>query len=298
LGMIVFVIFGGIGLAALPMDLINGFRKRPKRIKKEVYLTKKAQLSTRANALLTKGKALDEKMARNNGKPKGRSQRTEYNQFRADVFILEEDFGQLQRAYGDRGIGPTILRVVWDYTQLVLGICGIVISICWIIHIILYEAVVNGPPINGFLNNFFIVLDSAFGLFGVIAYSIFAFYLLWCVIKGNFKFGVRVPLLFTIHPMKVGATLMNAFLFNTLLLLLSSVTITQFCSSAFSMYARVTSANSIFNVGVRYLLGIGYVWQFYQWAFVAIAILSLVYFLLFPSDRKKQKGFVFSTDKK
>lgn len=91
---------------------------------------------------------------------------------------------------------------------------------------------------------------------------------------------------------------MNAFLFNTLLLLLSSVTITQFCSSAFSMYARVTSANSIFNVGVKYLLGIGYVWQFYQWAFVAIAILSLVYFLLFPSDRKKQKGFVFSTDKK
>jgi LMBR1 domain-containing protein 1 len=45
-------------------------------------------------------------------------------------------------------------------------------------------------------------LDNAFGLFGTIAYGVFAFYLLLCVIKGNFKFGLRVPFLFEIHPMK------------------------------------------------------------------------------------------------
>jgi LMBR1 domain-containing protein 1 len=47
-----------------------------------------------------------------------------------------------------------------------------------------------------------VALDNVFGLFGTIAYGIFAFYLLWCVFKGNFKFGLRIPFLFTIHPMK------------------------------------------------------------------------------------------------
>lgn len=45
-------------------------------------------------------------------------------------------------------------------------------------------------------------MDNVFPLFGTIAYGIVSFYLLWCVVKGNFKFGLRIPLLMTIHPMK------------------------------------------------------------------------------------------------
>ena len=37
--------------------------------------------------------------------------------------------------------------------------------------------------------------------------------------------GVRIPFLFTIHPMKINETWMNSFLFNLTLILLSSVTI-------------------------------------------------------------------------
>lgn len=105
-------------------------------------------------------------------------------------------------------------------------------------------------------------MDNAFGLFGTIAYGLFSFYLLWCVIKGNFKFGLRIPFIFSIHPMKyffffinsiyniyfflrVGETLMSSFLFNTLLLLVASITVVQFCANAFSAYNNNTSIYGI-----------------------------------------------------
>lgn len=56
---------------------------------------------------------------------------------------------------------------------------------------------------------------------------------------------MRVFILFPIHPMRVGGTLMNAFLFNVLLILVCAVSITQFTTQAFSQYARSTAINSI-----------------------------------------------------
>lgn len=45
--------------------------------------------------------------------------------------------------------------------------------------------------------------------------------------------------------MKVNDTLMNSFLFNITLILLCSVSVTQFCAHAFSAYARLTAINCI-----------------------------------------------------
>eukprot|EP01118_Nematostelium_gracile_P010170 TRINITY_DN3485_c0_g1_i1.p1 TRINITY_DN3485_c0_g1~~TRINITY_DN3485_c0_g1_i1.p1 ORF type:complete len:488 (-),score=119.73 TRINITY_DN3485_c0_g1_i1:108-1571(-) len=290
-GMFLFVIFGAIGLAALPMDLINAFRKRPRFIDLKTYIERKIEIGIRAQALAAAGRKLNDKMAKNpGGRPKGRAQNREFNKFRAAVFVLEEDYKKTERAYGG-GVGPRILQIIWDYTQLVLGVISIVLSICWLLHIILYMTA--KPPIHPFLNNFFIALDEAWAIFGVLAYGIFAFYYMWCIIKGNFKFGLRIPLLFSIHPMKVGETLMNAFLFNTLLLLLASMTLVQFCSDAFSLYNRFTGIDSLFNIGVRHLIGIKYVWYYYFWAILGFAVLGLIYLCLFPSDRKQtQKGLV------
>jgi len=274
------------------MDLINGFRKRPKHIKLQEYLKRKMEIGGRASQLLSSGKRLNEKLARTGGRPSGRNQRNEYNKFRAAVFLLEEDFKKLEKCY-NKGLGPRLLQVVWYYVQLVLGICGIVISLCWLIHIILY--VIPTPPVYGFLNLFFVVLDNTFELFGVIAYGIFASYLLWCVFKGNFKFGLRVPFLFSIHPMKVGETLMNAFLFNTLLLLLASVSVVQFCSSAFNIYGRFTGINQLFYVAVRNLTGIKYVWYYYFYVLLFFAIVGMIYLLIWPSDRKQTERSLVSS---
>lgn len=64
----------------------------------------------------------------------------------------------------------------------------------------------------------------------------FSIYLLACTYKGNIKFGLRIPGIFTIHPMKENETFMNSFLFNINMLLITSVAVTQFTINAFSEY--------------------------------------------------------------
>lgn len=44
IGWFLFVLFGGVGLSALPMDLINEFLNRPKLIKSSDAATKKVVL--------------------------------------------------------------------------------------------------------------------------------------------------------------------------------------------------------------------------------------------------------------
>jgi LMBR1 domain-containing protein 1 len=65
-------------------------------------------------------------------------------------------------------------------------------------------------------------------------YAIFAFYLLACILKGNFKFGLRIFIFFPIHPMKIGNTMLNSFLFNVGLIIITAVATVQFCTSAFA----------------------------------------------------------------
>ena len=92
-------------------------------------------------------------------------------------------------------------------------------------------------------------LDKAFSLFGTVAYGLFTFYLLACVLKGCMKVGLRffwIP----IHPMRIGGTLMNSFLFNVWLLLLCAVATVQFCYTAFQSYARLTAIELLLGVQV------------------------------------------------
>jgi len=62
----------------------------------------------------------------------------------------------------------------------------------------------NGFRLTGFLNNMLVYLQED-GNVGFIATAIFMFlclYLVWAVTKGNVKFGIRIPFLFSLHPMK------------------------------------------------------------------------------------------------
>jgi LMBR1 domain-containing protein 1 len=62
-------------------------------------------------------------------------------------------------------------------------------------------------------------------------------------VKGVLKLGIRFAF-FTIHPMEIGKTMMNSFLFNVGVILMCEIPVIQFCSQAFSIYARVTSISS------------------------------------------------------
>lgn len=56
----------------------------------------------------------------------------------------------------------------------------------------------------------FPLLDKAFlrteeigvDFVGIALFAMFSLYLLWCAMKGNFKIGLAIPFMFTIHPMR------------------------------------------------------------------------------------------------
>ncbi|XP_071703695.1 LIMR family protein At5g01460-like [Rutidosis leptorrhynchoides] len=100
--------------------------------------------------------------------------------------------------------------------------------------------------------------------------------------------GLRLVFI-TIHPMKWGATLMNSFLFNVALILLCSISVIQFCSTAFAYYAQATAAQEIFGHTLQSLRGIKYLYKYniFQIAFVVLAGLTLVYYAAFGWRRKK-----------
>ena len=75
------------------------------------------------------------------------------------------------------------------------------------------------PPLTPFLNQYFVEMDAAFGLLGTGSFALFCFYLIVCVIKGNVKVGFRL-LLWTVYPMRLGNTLMSAFLVSSSLSLI------------------------------------------------------------------------------
>lgn len=68
------------------------------------------------------------------------------------------------------------ITVMTFYLKGIFGVVGVVLSICWLLQILLYIFVY--PPVSPFLNNLFTKLDSAFPLFGTVAFGIFCFYLI------------------------------------------------------------------------------------------------------------------------
>lgn len=276
-GWILFIIFGGIGMVAFPLDCIAAWQRRPVRITLEKYVTRKKEIGDQATKLIAKGKAIQEKQRKKSKETK--RDRRNYNRFRQAVFMLEDDYERLQQCYKRQG-GKVILY----FLTFLLGCFSVGLTIIWLLHIILF--VFTQPyPIDPFLNTMVMKMDDAWGFLGTIAYGVFSFYLLLCCIKGNFKFGMRVFFLFPIHPMRVGGTLMNAFLFNTGLIIICAFSVTQFCATAFSDYTSETAINSMFALSVKNIMGLKYIFIGYVYALFIMVFLTGIYFILKPKDK-------------
>jgi LMBR1 domain-containing protein 1 len=84
-----------------------------------------------------------------------------------------------------------------------------------------------------------------------------------------------------VHPMELHKTLMNSFLFNLALVLLCVLPVVQFSTNAFSMYARLTSADVLFGSTIRYLRFFRYFWQYnaFLFAILFFVLVSAIYFV-------------------
>lgn len=288
-GSVLFSIFGGVGIACLPLGLIFSFIRRPKAvITRSQYIKEATELGKKARDLK---KAADSLHQEERSGSKGRKWRKNVKAVEKELLQLEEDVKLLEEMYpqGEKAETSWALTVLGYLAKLVLGILGLIVSVAWVVHIVIYLLI--DPPLSPFLNEVFIKLDDVWGLLGTAAFAFFCFYLLLAVIAGAMMLGLRLVFI-TIHPMKWGATLMNSFLFNVGLILLCSISVIQFCSTAFAYYARATAAQEIFGHTLQSLRGIKYLYKYnvFQIAFIALAGLTFVYYAAFGWRRKKPSG--------
>lgn len=114
IGFVVLVFFGGVGLIALPMDLILEFIHRPKYISLQEYSKRKIDIGSRAEKILKQGQKLKQDREEATKLKKGKRKEIkridkEQKEFKQSVLILERDYEELTEVYQNQG-GNIIFR--------------------------------------------------------------------------------------------------------------------------------------------------------------------------------------------
>ena len=276
-GWLLFMAFAGVGVIAVPIDLIFLFIYRPRStISRAQYAKECLSLCLRAREIKEAGMKLRE--AQKNGQVNSKWRRNR-SKLKKAILILEGDEDYLNSLYPQGEGDPWLVTQVKALGALVLGVLSVGASASWLLHIVIYMFV--QPPPSAFLNELFIGLDEAWPLLGTTAFALFAFYMMCCVIKGNVTVGFNL-IIMTIHPMKIGGTYMSSFLFNVCLILLCSTASIQFCASAFDLYVAETDVGLIFGNQLESLRGVHYLFEnnVFIFTFFALAMITLIYKLL------------------
>mmetsp|Transcript_11599 Transcript_11599/g.15288 ORF Transcript_11599/g.15288 Transcript_11599/m.15288 type:complete len:228 (-) Transcript_11599:274-957(-) len=200
--------------------------------------------------------------------------------FKQAVFLLEKDTEDFQAM----SVNYEHYNPLVPFISLFCGICAAIMSLFWFLHICVY--VYPDPPLTPFLNNYFKWFDNWFPMFGVLSVALFVVYLLFCAVKGCFKFGIRF-MFFQIHPMKLGKTYMSSFMFNIALVLLCALPVVQFSQEAFSDYAAFSQIRQLFGVQIQYLQFFQWFWtkQVFIYIFMSVSILTGIYLACRPRDQ-------------
>lgn len=288
IGWVLFLLFGPIGLVAMPIDWIREFLNRPRAvITRAQYIERARDLARRAKDIKEVAEAL-----RRQERTQGRSRkwRRHFNALQVQVSVLEDDQEQLELVFpqGEDPAYSWTITVIMYWVKLFAGLCTLALTVMWVLQIILY--ILIDPPATPLLNNLFISANNVFPLFGTVLFGFFVFYLQAAVMKGSFKFGLNL-LIFRVHPVRQGATMMSSFLFNVALILLATTACIQFAASAFALYANGTAILDIYGNTLRSIEGIRYLYteNIYIYLFLAMMALTLVVLLFRGPDAYKKK---------
>lgn len=286
-GWFLFVIFGGVGLAAVPMSLLNKWFNRPKVLTPSEISEKKSQIAFQTNELIKEGEIFrTNRQEFSEGRPgymqqrKRRNEdRTKLNEFKRSVFLIEEELDELLVSECmKQDYNP-----LTPFINLILGIFSAIVSLLWLLQIILFMLV--KPSASQFLNDLLKGLDGFFPLFAIVVLALFSGYLLVCVTVGLFKFGIRCFCI-TLHPMRYGKTLINSFLVNAILIVFCCLPTVHFCTLAFESYASKATISRLVGVQFKYAKFFKYFYMndIFIYVLVVIAGLSIVYLAVYNKD--------------
>ena len=302
---ILFMIFGGVGIFSFPLDLIYSFCTRPIKIKPAKLEEMKKEIVVTAADLKDLGmqlKKLEEKG--HHKKNMFSKEKRHYNELlkelKVGVSVIDDQFQivNMQTLANQTSALGYLL-------QLIAGIFCFILSFLWIVQILLYIIIKrNGRPIHSFLNIPLVKLtDINLSFVSICIFTVLSLYLLLITIKGNFKFGLRIMILGTIHPMKKDKTYMNSILFNVMLVMITSVSVIQFSIRAFGEYTSLTEADIIFNTQIKYLSFYSFFFKnnIFEYGLIIISIISFIYLICRPNDTNTVRKILykkFENDKK
>ena len=302
---IVFAFFGGIGLAAVPLDFYYAFCTRPKSMKSGNIKKRKSALIQELEELKYLGKEVND--LERSGADKRffcsgdkRKYDRKYHEFVARFTLAEEEY-HIVNASREARIKNNCVIVCY-YMILPFAFITTILSLLWVIQFCCsYFYIKNGRPGYPFLSYLLIYFqDNQISFLSFFIFAILCLYLLFCMIKGNFKFGVRILCCWTIHPMKKDKTYMNSFVFNVALILLGSCAVTQFCADCLSDYVAFTDIDSMFNALIKNLIFFKYFYDYhiFQYIFFGIFVLSFIVLICRPADRVTPEDFKKGYDSK
>ena len=282
---LVFALFGGIGLASVPLDFFVSFKSRPKVLTSDDIKKRRKICFDEIEELRKMGedlKKLEDSGA--NRKWFLSADRRKYNRMKNEFIqrftLVKKEFDIINK----KNLLVENCGAVFYYLLLPLGILSTILSLLWLIQFIcsyfyIWDDGRPGYPFLSFALIYFQDHDVSFLSF--LFFSLLTLYLLFCVIKGNFQFGVRILCCWTVHPMEKGKTFMNSFLFNISLILLGSMAITQFVSDCLSDYVVFTDIDTLFNTLIKNLKFFKYFYKnhIFQYIFFAIFVVSLIYMI-------------------
>ena len=245
IGWWILVFFLGVGLVAIPMDLINEFRNRPRKIESNEFNRRRVKLLQHVTKLKKDSKQLEdikESVDKGSGIKGWKNRRVfnrDLNKHEIQCMIAEREFLLLEKITKISKLEP------WLYViKLVLGIFFILWSLVWLIHIILWVISKSvddyvHPFLNGLLDG---IRQGNVEFLSTTLFALLAVFLLFSAIKGNVKFGLRFFWI-TFYPLRPNETFVCSFVFNVWLINLWTFSLLQFLVRNFSMYASVTPKN-------------------------------------------------------
>ena len=294
---LLFMLFGGVGIFAFPLDLIYSFCTRPIRIKPAKLEEMKKEIVVTAADLKDLGMQLKKLEELGHHKKNIFSKdRRHYNdllkQLKVGVSVIDDQFQVInlqEMANQTSALGYLM--------QLIAGIFCMILTLLWIVQIVFYIIIrIDDRPLFTFLNVPLVALaDANLSFLSIVIYIVMTFYLLIATVKGNFKFGLRIMILGAIHPMKKDKTYMNSILFNVMLVMLTSVSVIQFSIRAFGEYTSLTDADIIFNTQIKYLTFYRFFFNYniFEYGMLIIAVISFVYLICRPNDTNTVKKILF-----
>ena len=282
---IIFALFGGIGLASVPLDFFVSFKLRPRIITNDSIRDRKKILFDEIVELRKMGDQLKELEDKGAAKKFFWSkEKREYNrlknEFTSRFSLAKKEFDILNK---NNYIGENCAAVFY-YLLIPLGILSTILSLLWLIQFICSYFYIHkdGRPGYPFLSLMLIYFqDHDISFLSFFFFSLLTLYLLFCVLKGNFQFGVRIFCCWAVHPMEKGKTYMNSFLFNISLVLLGSMAVTQFVSDCLCDYVAFTDIDALFNTLIKNLIFFKSFYRnhVFQYIFFGIFVLSFFYMI-------------------